>query len=188
MTMPSFFKLPMACVFSCLLVSGLAQAGPEASASAQVSAPATASASASAPPQAGVAQALSADPALEKRVLALSETLRCLVCQNQTIADSHADLAIDLRNQVREKMVGGWSDQQVLDYMVQRYGDFVLYKPPVKGTTWVLWFGPFLLFFVGLGFLLFKLKQQTPAAEPSAAELQRAQDLLGEQVADKDAK
>ena len=128
---------------------------------------------------AGTAQNVAADPVLEKRVLALSETLRCLVCQNQTIADSHADLAIDLRNQVREKMAAGWSDQQVLDYMVQRYGDFVLYKPPVKGITWLLWFGPFALFFCALGFLLFKLKKQQQEPEPSTQDLQRAQQLLG---------
>ena len=77
--------------------------------------------------------------------MALSAELRCLVCQNQTIADSNAELAIDLKNQVREKLGQGMSDKDVIDYMVQRYGDFVLYRPPVRGTTWLLWFGPFLL-------------------------------------------
>lgn len=124
------------------------------------------------------AQPVAADPVLEKRVLALSEQLRCLVCQNQTIADSHAELAIDLRNQVRAKMVAGWSDTQVVEYMVQRYGDFVLYKPPVKGTTWLLWFGPFALFAAALAFLRFKLAHQSVAEEPAAQDLQRAQQLL----------
>ena len=127
---------------------------------------------------ANTAQTVAADPVLEKRVLALSEQLRCLVCQNQTIADSHAELAIDLRNQVRAKMVAGWSDAQVVDYMVQRYGDFVLYKPPVKGTTWLLWFGPFALFAAALAFLRFKLAHQSVAEEPAAQDLQRAQQLL----------
>ena len=75
------------------------------------------------------------DPALEKRVMALAEELRCLVCQNQTIADSHAELAIDLKDQIREKLKAGMSEEQILQFMVARYGDFVLYKPPVKATT-----------------------------------------------------
>jgi cytochrome c-type biogenesis protein CcmH len=120
-----------------------------------------------------------ADPVLEKHVLALSAELRCLVCQNQTIADSHADLAIDLRNQVREKLAQGMPDAQVIDFMVQRYGDFVLYRPPVKATTWLLWFGPFALLLGGLAFLGLKLRQQrTPRAELSAAQMQRAAELL----------
>ncbi len=76
------------------------------------------------------AQPAAANPALEKQVMAIAEELRCLVCQNQTIADSNADLAIDLRNQVREKLVQGMSDKDILAYMVQRYGDFILYRPP----------------------------------------------------------
>ena len=97
---------------------------------------------------AGEAQPVAANPALEKHVMAISEELRCLVCQNQTIADSHAELAIDLKNQVREKIEQGMSDKDVIAYMVQRYGDFVLYRPPVitansrhRGTS--AWFaGP----------------------------------------------
>lgn len=122
-----------------------------------------------------------ADPVLEKRVLALSEQLRCLVCQNQTIADSHADLAIDLRNQVREKLAQGMSDQDVIDYMVQRYGDFVLFRPPLKASTWFLWFGPFLLLAGGLGFLGLKLKRRArnlPVAALSEAEMRRVTTLL----------
>lgn len=100
------------------------------------------------------------DPATEKRVLALGAELRCLVCQNQTIADSHAELAVDLKNQIREMIQKGMSDKDIKDYMVQRYGDFVLYNPPVKGSTWMLWFGPFALLIGGLAFGIFKLRQR----------------------------
>ena len=119
------------------------------------------------------------DLVLEKRVHKLTEELRCLVCQNQTIADSHAGLAIDLKNQVREKVVQGASDQEILDYMVQRYGDFVLYRPPVKQTTWLLWFGPFLLMLLGLLFLTMKImKRPKQDANVSEAEMLRAAQLL----------
>ena len=101
-----------------------------------------------------------ANPALEKRVMALSEELRCLVCQNQTIAESHAGLAVDLKNQIREQMAAGKSDQAILDYMVARYGDFVLYRPPVKATTVLLWFGPFALLAGALGFLLYNIRRR----------------------------
>ena len=94
---------------------------------------------------AGEAAPAADDPVLEKRVYKLAEELRCLVCQNQTIADSHAELAIDLKNQIREKMKAGMSDEQITQYMVARYGDFVLYRPPVKATTLPLWFGPFVV-------------------------------------------
>lgn len=97
---------------------------------------------------------------VDERVTHLAEQLRCLVCQNQTIADSHADLAIDLKQQVREKLIQGWSDEQVIDYMVQRYGDFVLYRPPVKAQTWGLWFGPFALLLIGLAVLWRRLRAQ----------------------------
>src|SRR5688500_13832139 len=89
---------------------------------------------------AGEAAAVTEDPALEKRVTALAEELRCLVCQNQSLADSNADLAIDLKNQVREKLKQGMSEKQIVAYMVERYGDFVLYRPPVKASTFLLWF------------------------------------------------
>jgi cytochrome c-type biogenesis protein CcmH len=83
--------------------------------------------------------------------MAIATELRCLVCQNQTIADSHADLAVDLRQQIRELLKKGSTDQQVLSYMTDRYGDFVLYRPPVKTTTWFLWFGPGVLLVAGRG-------------------------------------
>ncbi len=93
------------------------------------------------------APTVAADPLLEKRAMALAEELRCLVCQNQTIADSHAELAVDLKNQIREKLKAGMSEAQIIDFMVARYGDFVLYRPPLKATTLPLWIGPFALLF-----------------------------------------
>jgi len=90
------------------------------------------------------------DPVLEARMLAITAELRCLVCQNQTVADSHAALAVDLRNQVRDMLRQGADQQQVIDYMTARYGDFVLYRPPVRAQTWLLWFGPALLLLLSL--------------------------------------
>jgi cytochrome c-type biogenesis protein CcmH len=100
------------------------------------------------------------DPALEARVLAITEELRCLVCQNQTIADSHADLAVDLRNQVREMLRRGESRDQIIAYMTARYGDFVLYRPPLKPATLLLWFGPGLLLVGGLATLVIVLRRR----------------------------
>lgn len=132
--------------------------------------------------QANEAAPAADDPALEKRVSALAEELRCLVCQNQSLADSHADLAIDLKNQIREKLRRGQSDKEVVDYLVARYGDFVLYRPPVKATTWLLWFGPALLLVLGLGVLIIKLRQRrrilAQRPQPSAEDRQRAAELL----------
>lgn len=121
-----------------------------------------------------------ADPALEQRVMTLSAELRCLVCQNQTIADSNAPLAEDLRNQVREKMRQGISDSQIIDFMVARYGDFVLYRPPLKLTTVLLWFGPLLLLAAGFVVLLRRVLRRRPAPdlEMTAAEKKRARTLL----------
>ena len=91
-----------------------------------------------------------ADPALESRMLAITGELRCLVCQNQTIADSHADLAVDLRQQVREMLHKGMTPDQIRKYMTDRYGDFVLYRPPLKASTAVLWLGPAVLLAIAL--------------------------------------
>jgi cytochrome c-type biogenesis protein CcmH len=102
-----------------------------------------------------------AEPELEKRMLAVTAELRCLVCQNQTIADSNADLAVDLRNQVREMLRQGKSERDVIDYMTARYGDFVLYRPPVKGTTALLWFGPPALLGAGLITLWLVLRRRS---------------------------
>lgn len=106
-----------------------------------------------------------ADPALERRAMALAEELRCLVCQNQTIADSHAPLAVDLKNQIREKLKAGMSDDAIRQYMVARYGDFVLYRPPVKQATALLWFGPFALLLGGFGFLVVYLRRRARAQQ-----------------------
>jgi cytochrome c-type biogenesis protein CcmH len=112
--------------------------------------------------------------------MALSNELRCLVCQNQTIADSNAPLAEDLRNQVREKMRQGASDSEIVDFMVARYGDFVLYRPPFKATTFLLWFGPLLLLLAGALVLLRRLLRRRPEQDldMTAAERRRAAELL----------
>ena len=89
------------------------------------------------------------DPSLDKRVANLAHELRCLVCQNQTLADSNAPLAVDLRDQIREQLKAGKSEREVLDFMVARYGDFVLYRPPFKASTVALWVGPFVLLALG---------------------------------------
>ena len=102
-----------------------------------------------------------AEPELEKRMLAISAELRCLVCQNQTIADSNAELAVDLRNQVREMLRSGKTQREIIDYMTARYGDFVLYRPPVKGTTLLLWFGPVVLMVGGLVTLVLVLRRRS---------------------------
>lgn len=119
------------------------------------------------------APTVAADPVLEARVQKISEELRCLVCQNQNLADSHAELAIDLKNQVRDMLRQGMSDKQVVDFMVQRYGDFVLYRPPVKSTTWLLWGGPFLLFAGGLVMLFTKLRRRQGQAQGALSEADR---------------
>ncbi len=97
---------------------------------------------------------LAQDPVVEQRMIAISEEMRCLVCQNESLAGSRADLAEDLRRQLRELIRQGKSDQEIKAYMVSRYGDFVLYRPPVKPTTWLLWAGPFALMFTGVAALL----------------------------------
>jgi len=114
---------------------------------------------------------LAEDPAVEARVMDLATVLRCLVCQNQTLADSNAELAVDLRNQVREQVKAGRSDEQIIDYLVARYGDFVLYRPPVKMTTVLLWVGPFVLLVAGLAGLVLTLRRRARAqATASGAE------------------
>jgi len=127
---------------------------------------------------AGIAAAQS-DPALEKRVAGLAHELRCLVCQNQTLAESNAPLAVDLRNQIREQLQQGASEQDVLDFMVARYGDFVLYRPPFKATTLALWAGPFLLLALGISLLARRLaRRRVPEPPLSDAERARAARLL----------
>ena len=128
-----------------------------------------------------------ADEALDALLKALESQLRCIVCQNQTLAESNAPLAEDLRQEVRELAVSGKSDDDIRAYLVARYGDFVLYKPPVKSTTWLLWFGPFLLLATGAiaWWLIVRrraaqraLRTETLEAAPAAVE--RARSLLDE--------
>ncbi|MDL2336500.1 MAG: cytochrome c-type biogenesis protein CcmH [Pseudomonadota bacterium] len=124
----------------------------------------------------------SADPALEARVMAVAEELRCLVCQNETIAASHADLAVDLRKQIRIKLSEGQSERQILDFMVERYGDFVLYRPTLQATTVLLWVGPFALLLVA-GFALARAirgRQRQLAVPLSPTDAARARQLLEE--------
>ena len=129
----------------------------------------------------GIAPHLAAVPALEARVLSIANELRCLVCQNETIAASHADLAVDLRRQIRLQLAEGRSERQILDYMVERYGDFVLYRPPLKTSTVLLWAGPFALLLLGAAVAAFHIRRRRRAVatlELSPAEAQRARSLL----------
>lgn len=103
---------------------------------------------------------IAADPVLEKRVNEITGELRCLVCQNQTIADSHAELAVDLKNQVRDMVAKGQTRDDIVAYMVKRYGDFVLYRPPFKPATYLLWSGPVLFMILGLVILIYNLKKR----------------------------
>jgi cytochrome c-type biogenesis protein CcmH len=133
---------------------------------------------------AGEAKDLAADPVLEKRMIGLAENLRCLVCQNESLASSHAELAEDLRREVREQMAQGKNDQEIIDYLVARYGDFVLYKPPVKSYTVLLWFGPFALLLIAVGVLVFQLRkrrQLVQESELTPEAQQRAASLLNEE-------
>jgi cytochrome c-type biogenesis protein CcmH len=133
---------------------------------------------------AGEAKDMAADPVLEKRMIGLAENLRCLVCQNESLASSHAELAEDLRREVREQMSQGKNDQEIIDYLVARYGDFVLYKPPVKSYTVLLWFGPFALLLIGAGVLVFQLRkrrQLVQESELTPEAQQRAASLLNEE-------
>ena len=125
------------------------------------------------------------DP-LDARLKKLETELRCLVCQNQTLADSNADLADDLRREVRELALSGKSDEEIKSYLVARYGDFVLYNPPVKAVTWLLWFGPFVMLLGGGAIWWVVLKRRAralgpePVSDGSESQL-RARDLLDEE-------
>jgi cytochrome c-type biogenesis protein CcmH len=105
-----------------------------------------------------------ADPALEARMVRITSELRCLVCQNQTIADSNASLAVDLRREARALLKQGKSDAEVVDYMTARYGDFVLYRPPMRATTLLLWFGPALMLASGAAVLVIVLRRRSRMA------------------------
>jgi len=124
---------------------------------------------------------LAQDPAVEQRMINITSELRCLVCQNESLAASQAELAGDLRNEVRDLIKQGKTDQQIKDYLVARYGDFVLYRPPVKPTTWLLWGGPFLFLIVGVGALIAFLRRrgrQVAEATLTDEEKTRAEALL----------
>lgn len=133
------------------------------------------------PVQAREAAPLAADTLTEKRLVAISSELRCLVCQNESIAGSNAELANDLRREIRTMIQDGRSDNEIMDFMVSRYGDFVRYRPPLKGTTLLLWFGPALLLGIGIGGLFVFLRRRARAIEDvplSDAEQRRADKLL----------
>lgn len=125
------------------------------------------------------APALAQDPKTEQRLMALAEELRCLVCQNESLAASRAELAMDLKREIRLMIQAGKSDAEIRDYLVKRYGDFVLYRPPLKARTVLLWAGPFLLLALG-AFLAWRrvTRRRAPEAELSPAERERAAKLL----------
>src|SRR6267143_4254302 len=129
------------------------------------------------------ARPLADNPQVEVRLKALAIELRCLVCQNQTLADSNAPLAEDLRREVREMITKGMSDREIIDFLVQRYGDFVLYRPPWKATTTLLWLGPFLLLIAGATTLVLALRRRQKKLSDvtlSEAEHNRVAQLLSE--------
>lgn len=126
----------------------------------------------------GAAPLVFNDGAEERRFQALTAELRCLVCQNQSLADSHAELAQDLRQEVYRLMQSGSSDAQIIEFLVQRYGDFVIYRPPFKRTTWLLWLMPFALGIIAVAGLVYRIKTQRPAPELSANEQQQLDQLL----------
>ena len=127
------------------------------------------------------AATLAEDPVLEAQMMSIAKELRCLVCQNQTIADSDSDLAKDLRREVRSMLKSGMKEEEILDFMVERYGDFVRYRPPVQPTTVLLWFGPGVLFALGLGVLFFNVvrrRKQIVDIPLSDSERSRVEKLL----------
>jgi cytochrome c-type biogenesis protein CcmH len=128
------------------------------------------------------AQPAGEDPAIEQRLAKLSHELRCLVCQNETLADSRAGLAEDLRREIREQMKAGKSDKEIVAFLTERYGQFILYRPRVTPTTYLLWFGPFVLLLAGLALLFYYIRQRRDAITEkplSADERRRAEELLG---------
>jgi cytochrome c-type biogenesis protein CcmH len=132
---------------------------------------------------AGEAKDLAKDPVLEQRMVNLAQNLRCLVCQNESLASSRADLAKDLRQEVREKMKQGMTDKQIIAFLVSKYGDFVLFDPPMQRNTILLWYGPFGLLLLGLIGLVYQLRKRRKApleVHLTAEEAQRTADLLNE--------
>jgi len=133
--------------------------------------------------QANEAAPLAEDPVVEQRLIVIAEELRCLVCQNESLAGSRSDLANDLRREVRTLIKTGKTDAEIREYLVSRYGDFVLYRPPVKPTTWLLWFGPLLLLIGAIWMLITIIKRAQKQNNPpvlDAAQRAKAQALLQE--------
>ena len=124
---------------------------------------------------AGEAQPMENDPKVEARLVAIAEELRCLVCQNESLASSHAELAEDLRREVRKLIRQDMTDAQIKTYLVERYGDFVLYRPPVKPLTWPLWFGPFALLGLAVWGLWRYLRQRKALVHQRMSEADNAQ-------------
>ena len=121
------------------------------------------------------------DPVTEQRLISISEEMRCLVCQNESLAGSRSDLANDLRREIRTLIKEGKSDEQIRSFMVERYGDFVLYRPPVKPITWLLWIGPFVILLIGIGFLFSYLRRRNASVvttDLTAEENQKIDALL----------
>jgi cytochrome c-type biogenesis protein CcmH len=133
------------------------------------------------PAFANEAQPLAEDPVVEKRLIGISAELRCLVCQNESLAGSRADLALDLRREIRTLIKDGKTDAEITDFMVSRYGDFVLYRPPVNRVTWLLWFGPFVLLIGAVVVLVRMVRQSQNSKQPkglNAAQRAKALALL----------
>ena len=137
--------------------------------------------------QANEAVPMAADEAVEKRLVSISEEMRCLVCQNESLSGSHAELAQDLRREIRSLIKQGKTDAEIMDFMVSRYGDFVRYRPPLKATTYLLWFGPFLLLAGAIAGLIVYLRRrgrlvaastESSKLTLSAEEQRRAEALL----------
>ncbi len=129
--------------------------------------------------QAREAAPLATDEAVEQRLIGIADELRCLVCQNESLAGSRAGLAEDLRREIRVQIRAGKTDPEIIDYLVSRYGDFVRYRPPFKPTTWLLWIGPFVLLVLGLGALAWYLRSRPRAPGAlSVDEEERAARLL----------
>jgi cytochrome c-type biogenesis protein CcmH len=135
------------------------------------------------PVHANEAAPLAEDPVVEQRLIVIAEELRCLVCQNESLAGSRADLALDLRRELRTLIKSGKSDAEIKKYLVDRYGDFILYNPPVKPTTWLLWFGPLALLLLA-GWVMLNVirrsQRQTEPQVPDAQQRAKAQALLQE--------
>lgn len=128
----------------------------------------------SAPLLADEAAPVGEDPAIEQRMVNLASDLRCLVCQNESLAGSHAELAEDLRREIRAQMKAGKSDKEVIEYLTTRYGDFVLYRPPFKPVTYLLWLGPVLFLALGFAAWYLVLKKRRAAQNPPVDEKQLA--------------